>query len=128
MTAAIQTAYRAFKEQTMHYMIRAHQEIPNAPIDTPAAWYGKDEREAPQHWLYELSKQDCSEIASAVDSVKKRGLLQDEVTRDNFPLPTLTSKIQSWRQQLQTGRGFLVVRGLPVKSWEKDDTALAYWG
>jgi hypothetical protein len=48
--------------------------------------------------------------------------------RTDFPLPALARTVSSWARELAHGRGFVVVRGLPVERWDPDDTALVYWG
>jgi hypothetical protein len=48
--------------------------------------------------------------------------------REDFPLPRLAGSIRAWREELATGRGFVVLRGLPVAAWGADDAAVVYWG
>jgi hypothetical protein len=57
-----------------------------------------------------------------------RGIGLDALTRDDFPLPTLAAAIPAWRAELSGGRGFLLVRGLPVARWGDERSALVYWG
>ena len=36
--------FRSFRDQSLHYFMRDHTEIPTGPIDSPAAWRGDEMR------------------------------------------------------------------------------------
>ena len=46
----------------------------------------------------------------------------------NFSLPTLGPALRAILQELLEGRGFILLRGLPVQSWSRERQALAYLG
>jgi hypothetical protein len=50
-----------------------------------------------------------------------------EIRRDDVPLVRLASGIADWRRELESGRGFVLLRGLPVARWGDELSALAYW-
>ena len=119
-------AYLSFAEQAMRYFDRPHGGIARDAVGGPAAWRGDalDERE----WIAGLDAGDLGELERARDVVRGRGLGLGAMRREDFPLPGLAPRIASWRAELQHGRGFLVLRGLPVGRWSEDDAALVYWG
>ena len=45
----------------------------------------------------------------------------------DFPLPALSARIAGWRAELESGRGFQVVSGVPVERWSEADAELAFW-
>jgi hypothetical protein len=51
-----------------------------------------------------------------------------EVTQKDFPLPTLGPKLLAIRDELVSGRGFYLIKGLPVQKWTREEAILAYWG
>jgi hypothetical protein len=53
--------------------------------------------------------------------------LQD-ITTDNFQLPKLGPKLRQLQQEVVTGRGFTLLRGLPVQQYGLKRSATAYWG
>jgi hypothetical protein len=67
------------------------------------------------------------ELERAADAVTARGLGLDAVRRDDFPLPKLAPTIAEWARELLHGRGFVMVRGLPVARWGEERSALVYW-
>jgi hypothetical protein len=44
------------------------------------------------------------------------------VTKEDFPLPTLGPYLESVRDEVVSGRGFALIRGVPVDRW-----GLAEW-
>ena len=105
----------------------AQRAIPTAPIDGPSAWYGPDMARSDE-WVYRLTADDIAEIESAVDDVERRGLDIVDIRRDDFPLPTLGSKLVAIQRDLVEGRGFVLIRGVPIEGREIEWSARAYWG
>ena len=85
-----------------------------ASVD-PAAWRGVD-LGATTDWVHELSSAEVDELIAAVSSMRKRGIDVRSVRSDDAPLPRLSSAIDSWADVLDSGRGFVLVRGFPVEA------------
>lgn len=120
--------YRRFGEQTRHYFTRPAVGVPERELDTTAAWRGDDMAAHPERWLVELTADHIDEIGSAADRLIAASVPMEEVSSDNFELPTVGSLTQDWRQTLASGTGVVCVRGLPVREWGNDKAAYAYWG
>jgi len=120
--------FRSFRDQSLHYFMREHTEIPAGPIDSPAAWRGDDMRAHQADWLNQLSPAELNEIEQAADQAIGAGLEMSAVSKATFALPSLGPRIQNWREEISNGRGFVVVRGLPVAEWGREKSAFAYWG
>jgi hypothetical protein len=120
-------SYQSFAEQALHYFRREHEEVRRKPIEGPAAWRGADLAQDPC-WRITLDPAQLKELEGAVRGVRERGKGLGQVHRADFPLPGLDPIIDGWRRELAEGRGFLVLRGIPVESWGDEDSALAYWG
>ncbi len=121
------TAWMSFGAQAMHYFNRAHEEVRRTPLETAAAWRGPELAKRAD-WIDELSDADIEEIETACARVQKRGLELGEVHATDFPLPRIATRLAEWNRELLEGRGFLVLRGLPVERWDEEQTSLAYWG
>ena len=103
--------------------------VPLRPlIEGPAAWIGSDMREREAEWSYHLSTAEIAEIETAVKRVRGRGLDIAEVRREDFPLPTLGPMLDRLRAEVLDGRGFVLVRGLPVEDRPIAESAMAYRG
>jgi Taurine catabolism dioxygenase TauD, TfdA family len=93
----------------------------------PAAWIGAD-LAADSSWLQHLSAQQVAEIDAALAEVKRRGLGFPRFSREDFPLPTLQAELARHAEELENGRGFLVLRGLPVERYSSDEINTLYYG
>ena len=96
------------------------------PLVTGAsAWIGADLAQRPETWTYILSPSQCDEIEAATARVQGRDIAT--VTRGDFPLPTLGPVLDRLRDEVLDGRGFVLIRGLPVDR-PIAESAAAYWG
>lgn len=116
----------SFAEQALHYFDRPHETVPTTPLGGPAAWRGADLARTGA-WLETLDAGAIAELDALRATLRRRGRTVATVERDDVVLPTLAARIAAWRRELVDGRGFVVVRGLPVEAWGDDDAALVYW-
>jgi hypothetical protein len=98
------------------------------PLDDSSAWIGAELAKHPEQWMYRLSERDLGEIEAAVAAVRARELTIEDIGRADFPLPTLGLKLDRFRKELVHGRGFILLRGLPVEDRPISVPATAYWG
>lgn len=99
------------------------------PLQTgPAAWYGPDVS-GRTDWIVQLSSSDVAEIRSALDAWKARpDRGPAPLKAADFPLPQLAARLQTIRSELIDGRGFILVKGMPVRQWSHEDSAMAFIG
>lgn len=119
-------AWMSFGAQALHYFQRPHDDVRRAPLGGAAAWRG-DEVRRRDDWIAPFSAAEIGELQAAVAGLRRRGAAMGEVRREDAPLPGLAPRIAAWRRELRDGRGFVLLRGLPVEAWGDDDSALAYW-
>lgn len=117
----------SFAEQALRYFDRPHEGVRREPVGGPAAWRGTDLAGCAD-WIEPLDDGALAEIGSACDAAAARGLGPGAMTRADFALPGLAPRIAAWAREIRHGRGFLVVRGLPVEGWGEERAALAFWG
>jgi Taurine catabolism dioxygenase TauD, TfdA family len=102
--------------------------LPRRRVEGPSVWFGPDMHRRESEWRYRLSPHEVAEVEAAVRAVWARGLDLAEIRRADFPLPALGQVLDRMRQELIDGRGFVVLRGLPVENWPIEESAAAYWG
>jgi hypothetical protein len=101
-------------------------ELP-AEIVGPSAWYGP--RVAAQtDWVHPLRVAEVAEIDSAVRALEESGPEPSRLARERFPLPTLGPRLGRILAEVSNGRGFALLRGLPVREWGPRRSALAFLG
>ena len=101
---------------------------PRPLIQGPSAWIGADLRDREAEWSYRLSPPEVAEIEAALQSVQTRGLDIAAIRREDFPLPTLGPLLERLRDEVLNGRGFVLLRGVPVQDRPIAESATAYWG
>jgi hypothetical protein len=97
------------------------------PIANPSAWRAADFADD-LSWIVSWSRNDLAELDTALRSAQGRGLTADTITRDGFPLPTLTARLQALRTEVEFGRGFVLLRGLPMQDYSDDEAGLLFRG
>jgi hypothetical protein len=97
------------------------------PVTGPSAWTGA-ELAADDGWIYRLSAADVAELYGAVAKVRARGLAAFQFGRDDFPLPRLAGLLDGILEQLETGRGCALVRGLDADRNDLETLQSLYWG
>lgn len=97
------------------------------PFAGPAAWKGSELR-GERSWIHRLSPEEIAEIDAAVAGVDRDRVGLDEITGETFPLPVLGPVIERWGDELADGRGFVLVKGLPVQRMTEQQASTAYYG
>jgi hypothetical protein len=93
-----------------------------------AAWYGP-EITGRDDWLMPLTSAEVAEIEAATRALASREADIAAIATRDFPLPTLGPRLRSRvRDEVLNGRGFLLMRGLPVARWSIREAATAFFG
>lgn len=94
----------------------------------PAAWYGP-EVATRDDWLMKLDAAEVAEVERATKALAGREADIAAITAADFPLPTLGPRLKARvRDEVLNGRGFLMLRGLPVERWSIRESATAFYG
>jgi len=102
--------------------------ILKTPITGPAAWKGA-ELAGGTSWLHQLSAQPFAALDAALAQVKARGLTFPNFGMADFPTGEDWAKaLASHSDELENGRGFMVLRGLPVERYSEEDIQIIYYG
>ncbi len=104
-----------------------HIDPPRAPIEGPCVWYGADLRDTDE-WCHELDGREVQELESAADRALATGKPLLEITRDDFPLTRVAELVDRVVDDLEDGRGFVLIRGLPMERYSVTRAAWIYWG
>ena len=98
------------------------------PLTGPAAWRGAD-LAGDHSWIHPLCAETIAAIDAALAQVKQRGLSFPQFTREDFPLPeAVQQQLRTHSEELENGKGFLVLRGLPVERYTDEDIHIVYYG
>ncbi|WP_422032427.1 TauD/TfdA family dioxygenase [Reyranella sp.] len=93
-----------------------------------AAWYGPEIAKR-DDWMMPLSTAEVAEVEAATQALVARDADIAVLKPQDFPLPTLGAKLRSRvDDEVLNGRGFLLLRGLPVERWSIRESATAFFG
>jgi len=100
-------------------------------LDGPEAWYGPA-LAARGGWIETLSAKELDELAAVaapwLGRVERDARALNDLTPADFPLPTLAARLAEVTDELLHGRGFVLLRGLPVDRWGNRLSAVAFYG
>jgi hypothetical protein len=97
------------------------------PVSGKGVWYGRDLARR-DDWIRRFSADELAEIGAAVDRFRRTGRALPAMTRDDFPLPKFGRVLREILGELLEGRGFILLRGLPVERMTREEQAIAYLG
>ncbi|MEE8213425.1 MAG: hypothetical protein V3R79_02450, partial [Alphaproteobacteria bacterium] len=97
------------------------------PVAESWVW-SADEIAARDDWVVRLDADALNDIATALIGIKQRNLALEEITTDDFSLPSITVELLAIKRLLANGPGLCLVRGLPVDRYDRDDLVLILWG
>lgn len=97
------------------------------PYEGPASWLGKD-LEDDESWIHVFTLDEIVEIEQAMRSVQQSNLPLEEIGRKQFPLPSLEETFDNILKDLEGGRGFVLLRGLPLRRYTFEEAKIIYWG
>lgn len=102
-------------------------DIYRLPITQANAWT-RSEVEATDDWVHVLTEAEIDDLHRALLGVRGwAGKLLD-ISRSDFPLPVLGPLLTKLESDVRTGRGFTLLRGIPVERYDDDDVFLMKWG
>lgn len=92
-----------------------------------SAWYGP-KMASQTDWIETFNEVEIAEIEEAARRFSASNIDPAALRREHFPLPTLAPRLHRILDQVLNGRGFVLLRGLPVKRWSRREAACAFLG
>jgi len=99
-----------------------------------SAWYGAEIAEH-HDWIEWLSAGEIREVEDAVhdlasahtkESEAEFGARLTSITPHDVPLPSLAPRLKQLLDEVLNGRGFVLIKGLPIERWTKRQAAIAF--
>jgi Taurine catabolism dioxygenase TauD, TfdA family len=97
------------------------------PITGACAWHGRKMTRS-SRWIRDLSPAAIDEIDGALHAAQRSRLRWHELTRRDFPLPTLAPLLAEIAAELEDGSGMTKLRGLPVDRYSEDELRAIWFG
>ena len=97
------------------------------PLETHANWRHTDVLDEAQ-WTLQLSAADKQELDAALRLALAKSDDLLDIGPDDFPLPTLATKLAAVERELIDGRGFVRISKLDRARYSDDEMTMLYWG
>lgn len=99
---------------------------PPPPVTTQAAWRGDKLMES-REWVFELNGEQVAEL----EALGRRFLVEDPdlrtVQASDYPLVACAPAVDTWRRDVDFGRGFVLVRGLRAEFYSDALSSAIYY-
>ena len=95
------------------------------PVIGPASWVGKELLDR-EDWTYSFSENDQQELAAALRATIE--LPVEEISADQFQLPSLGSKLKQIQHDLEEGSGAVLIKGFPATDYNAEQSTRIFWG
>ena len=95
------------------------------PLEETCEWRSRD---IGDNYVFVLSDAHVEELDAALQFAESQCDDVLDVTREQFPLPTLGPDLEQLQHELINGRGVVLIRGLPIARYDKERASTIYWG
>lgn len=103
------------------------ENVARSPLQGLDVWMGET-AQASNDWVHQFSDKEIEEIDAAYRYALDAGVSLPSLTRELFPLPTVSAVLSRLQDELEEGWGLFLLRGIPVARYSKDDLRFIYWG
>jgi hypothetical protein len=95
------------------------------PLEPACEWRSAD---LGDRYVFQLSDEHIAELDAALAHAEANTDDVLDITRELFPLPTLSAELTRLTRELIDGAGVVLIRGLPADRYTKDRASAIYWG
>jgi hypothetical protein len=107
-------------------MTPADASFQHAPIADPMAWRGSD-LGSKDAIAFDLSRAHVAALEDVLQRIRKEGLALPQIGRQHCRHPALDADLARVFDELQDGRGIVVLRGLPAQNHSVEDVSAMFW-
>jgi Taurine catabolism dioxygenase TauD, TfdA family len=90
-----------------------------------SAWYGS-ELAGRIEWIERLSDAEIAEVENVVQGLEESPVDVAAITPKDVPLPILSLRLPQILGEVLNGRGFVLIKSLPLDRWTKRQAAIAF--
>jgi TfdA family taurine catabolism dioxygenase TauD len=95
-------------------------------VEDRSAWYGREVGQC-EDWTERLSDAEIAEVERAVRELENSQVDLVTITKKDVSLPTLAPRLQKMLDEVLNGRGFVLIRALPLERWTRREAAIAFF-
>jgi hypothetical protein len=110
-------------------IVRIHSLSDDATLPTEvrdhSAWYGA-EIQRRDDWIQHLCENEIAELETSVGRLEESEVDLASITAEDVPFPALAPRLNAMLDEVLNGRGFVLMRSLPVERWTRRQAAIAF--
>lgn len=92
-------------------------------VEGRSAWLGSDLAERVD-WIERLSEIEIAEVEHAVRELHRSHVDLTAISAKHVTLPTLAPRLREMLDEVLNGRGFVLIRALPMERWTRREAAI----
>lgn len=96
-------------------------------LEIAAEWHAADVADE-SIWTESLGRGELEEIDAALCMALEKSQDVMDISKQDFPLPTLQSRLKGIERELIDGRGFVRLRGVDRERYSREEMEMIYWG
>jgi hypothetical protein len=96
-----------------------------ARIDHPMAWRGSDIKK--DDIAFDLTGRQAAALEEMLGKIRAQGLALGDIRPADCRHPALDAPLARVFDEIQQGRGIVIVRGIPVAGHSVDDVSAMFW-
>ncbi len=93
----------------------------------PAAWRARD-LGGKDAIAFDLGARHAAALKDGLRHVVARGIARDRIGRADFPLTAVAEDMARLRETMVSGRGIVLIRGMPFEGCSPDEIETMFWG
>src|SRR5215213_394733 len=94
-------------------------------VEDRSAWYGRKMAKR-EDWIERLSEVEIAEVEQAFRQLDAQRIDFTSITAKDVLLLTLAPRLQRILDEVLNGRGFVLIRALPLERWTRREAAIAF--
>ena len=96
-------------------------------LEPASEWRAAEVADA-SSWIETFDESERDEINAALRKALEKSSDVMEISKHDFPLPTLSARLHAIEGDLINGRGFVLLRGIERERYSREEMEMIYWG
>ena len=96
-------------------------------LELASEWRAPD-IEDERSWIERFDESEREELDAALRKALEKSADVMEISRHDFPLPTLKARLGRIEHELIDGRGYVLLRGVERERYSREEMEMIYWG
>ncbi len=102
------------------------QNVLREPVTEPSAWKST-QFTTEDSFIEQLTAQEIDDVGQAIRKICDKGLKAFSFEKEDFEALVFIKRLEQAAQEVEHGRGFVILRGLPADQYTRDEIYIVTW-